>query len=81
LEESFAVTVIVEDVKPSDVTVGGEAKRSREAAAGVVGVGVGVVSLLPPHPLRQKNRAKKISSSAGRENFTLIDFIILISFL
>jgi len=80
LEEFFAVTVIVEDVKPSDVTVGGEAKRSREAAVGVVGV-VGVaVSLLPPHPLRQQNRIKKISSNSGRENLVLIDFVILLSF-
>jgi hypothetical protein len=58
--------------------------KVREGAAVVVPVPVPVpelVSRLPPHPLRQKNRAKKISSSAGRENFTLIDFIILISFL
>jgi hypothetical protein len=80
LEEFFAVTVIVEDVEPSDFTVGGEAKRSREAAVGVVS-GVGVASsLLPPHPLRQQNRIKKISSNNGCENLVLIDFVILLSF-
>jgi hypothetical protein len=76
LEEFFAVTVIVEDVVPSDFTVGGEAKRSREATMGVVSGFVGVSSLLPPHPLRQQNRIKKISSSAGRDNLAVIDFTI-----
>jgi hypothetical protein len=59
---------------PSDFTVGGEAKRSREAAVGTIGVGA--VSILPPHPLRQQNRIKKISSSAGRDNLAVIDFTI-----
>jgi hypothetical protein len=80
LEEFFAVTVIVEDVEPSDLTVGGEAKRSIEAAVGVVSVVPGTASsLLPPHPLRQQNRAKQISSSAGRENLAVIDFTIIYS--
>lgn len=80
LEEFFAVMVIVEDVEPSDFTVGGEAKRSSEAAVGVVGVVPVSVSLLPPHPLRQQNRIKKISSNNGCENLILIDFVILLSF-
>jgi len=46
-----------------------------------VPVPVLVSSLLPPHPLRQQNRAKQISSNNDRKNFALIDFIILISFL
>jgi len=39
------------------------------------------VSLLPPQATRQQNRAKNISSNNDRENFALVDFIILISFL
>jgi hypothetical protein len=82
LEEFKALTVIFEVVEPSEFIDAGEAERLIESAVGVVGV-IGVVpeSLLPPQATRQQNRAKKISSNAGRENFTLIDFIILISFL
>jgi hypothetical protein len=47
---------------------------------GVVGVVPVSVSLLPPHPLRQQNRIKKISSNNGCENLILIDFVILLSF-
>jgi hypothetical protein len=62
------------------VTLDG-ALKTREAAAVVVLLPVPEASsLLPPQALRQQNRAKKISSNAGRENFTLINFIILISF-
>jgi hypothetical protein len=84
LEESFAVTVIVEDVKPSDVTVGGVAKRSREAAVGVVllpGVLDPDSSILPPQAGRKQNRAKKINSHNDRENFALFDFFISFSFV
>jgi hypothetical protein len=38
-------------------------------------------SLLPPQAVRQQNRAKEISSNNVRENFALVDSIILISFL
>lgn len=80
LDESSALTVIIVVVKSLEGTVGDEAEMLREAAMGVVGV-VGVaVSLLPPHPLRQQNRIKKISSNNGRENLVLIDFVILLSF-
>jgi hypothetical protein len=44
-----------------------------------VPVPVAVFSPLP-HPLRQQNRVKKISSSIVRENFALVDFTILFSF-
>jgi hypothetical protein len=79
-DESSALTVIVVVAESLEGTVGDEAEMLREAAVGVVGV-VGVaVSLLPPHPLRQQNRIKKISSNNDCDNFALIDFIILISF-
>jgi len=72
--ESTAVTVIIVVNESLEGTVGDEAEMLREAAVGVVGVVP--VSLLPPHPLRQQNRIKKISSSAGRENLAVIDFTI-----
>jgi hypothetical protein len=81
LEEFKALTVIVEVVEPSEFIDAGEAERLIESAVGVVGIGVVPESLLPPQATRQQSRAKKISSNTGRENFTLIDFIILISFL
>ena len=81
LEAFFAVTVIFEDVEPSDLTVGGEAKRSSEAAVGVVGVVPVSVSLLPPQAGRKQNRAKKINSHNDRENFALFDFFISFSFV
>jgi hypothetical protein len=61
------------------------ASKSRLAAfiegVVVVVVGVVVVAVAPlPHPLRQQNRAEQISSSSiVRENFALVDFIILFS--
>jgi len=82
LEEFFAVIVIVEDVEPSDFTVGGEATRSREAGVIVVSV-LEPVSLprLPPQAGRKQNRAKKINSHNDRENFALFDFFISFSFV
>ena len=74
LEASNAVTVIVVVAESLEGTVGDEAERLREAAEGVVGVVP--VSVLPPHPLRQQNRIKKISISAGRDNLAVIDFTI-----
>jgi hypothetical protein len=43
-------------------------------------VGEIIASPLLPHPLRQQNRAKQISSSNGRRKLALIDFTILLSF-
>jgi hypothetical protein len=74
LDESIALTVIVVVADSLEGTVGDEAEMLREAAEGVVGVVP--VSILPPHPLRQQNRIKKISSSAGRDNLAVIDFTI-----
>jgi hypothetical protein len=80
LLESFTRAVRVTDWVPLELSVELLTNKSILAAVGVVGV-VGVaVSLLPPHPLRQQNRIKKISSNNGRENLVLIDFVILLSF-
>jgi hypothetical protein len=79
-DKSSALTVIVVVAESLEGTVGDEAEMLREAAMGVVVVPVPVSSLLPPHPLRQQNRIKKISSNNGCENLILIDFVILLSF-
>lgn len=64
-------------------------RELRLVVVGVVGVVVvvvvvapvvAVVAGLPPHPLRQKNRAKKISSSNGCNNLPLVNLAIVISF-
>ena len=73
---SLSVAVAVTGV-PNVTTLEGILKV-REAVV-VVGVPLPVVSPLP-HPLRQQNRAKQISSSNGRRNLALIDFTILLSF-
>jgi len=63
------LTVIVEVVEPSEFIDAGEAERLIESAVGVVGIGVVPVSLLPPQATRLQNRARKISSNNGRDNF------------
>jgi hypothetical protein len=79
--EAFnAVMVIVEVVEPSDFTVVDKDERPIEATVVVSGVGA-ASSLLPPQALRQQNRAKQIISNNGCENFALMDFIILLSFM
>jgi hypothetical protein len=82
LEEFFAVIVIVEDVEPSDFTVGGEATRSREAGVTVVSVLEPVSPpRLPPQAGRKQNRAREINSHIDCENFVLKDFFISFSFV
>jgi hypothetical protein len=71
---SVSVAVAVTGVP--NVTTLEEILKVREAE---VVVPVPVVAPLP-HPLRQQNRAKQISSSNGRRNLALIDFTILLSF-
>ena len=78
LEASMAVTVSVVASELSELTVGDEAAMVRDVAVVVVLVPVDS-SLLPPQAARQQNMAKKINSNAGRGNFALINFIILIS--
>lgn len=79
--EAFnAVMVIVEVVEPSDFTVVDKDERPIEATVVVSGVGA-ASSLLPPQALRQQNRAKQIISNNGCENFALMGFIILLSFM
>ena len=82
LDEFFAVTVMVDDVVPSDFTVGGVAKRSKVAGVIVVSV-LEPVSLprLPPQAGRKQNRAKEINSHIDCENFVLKDFFISFSFV
>jgi hypothetical protein len=73
---SLSIAVTVTGGVPY-VTLDGTLKVRELRSVVVVPVPVPVLlSTLPPHPLRQKNRAKKISSSAGRENLAVIDFTI-----
>jgi len=58
------------------VTLEGTLKVRELRSVVVVFVPVTASSILPPHPLRQQNRAKQISCSAGRENLAVIDFTI-----
>jgi hypothetical protein len=75
---SLSIAVTVTGVP--NVTLEGTLKVRELWSVVVVPVPVPeAVSLLPPQATRQQNRAKNISSNNGREDFTLIDFIILIS--
>ena len=83
---SVSVAVAVTGV-PNATTLEGILKVREAVAVAVVVVPVPVPILVPvpvvsplPHPLRQQNRAKQISSSNGRRNLALIDFTILLSF-
>jgi hypothetical protein len=73
--ESLNIAVTVTGVPY--VTLDGTLKvREPRSVVVPVPVLVAVVSILPPHPLRQQNKAKQISNSAGRENLAVIDFTI-----
>jgi hypothetical protein len=76
---SLSIAVTVTGVP--DVILEGTLKlrEPRLVVVGPVPVPVLVVSPLP-HPLRQQNRAKQISSSNGRRDLVLIVFTILLSF-
>jgi hypothetical protein len=74
---SLSIAVTVTGVP--DVILEGTLKLREPRLVVVVPVPVPVVSPLP-HPLRQQNRAKQISSSNGRRNLVLIVFTILLSF-
>jgi len=71
---SLSIAVTVTGVP--NVTLEGTLKVRELKSVVVIFVPVPVSSLLPPQALRQKNRAKKISSNAGRENLVVIDFTI-----
>ena len=72
-----SLTIAVAVTGVPNVTLDGTLKVRELRSVVVVPVPVPVLlSTLPPHPLRQKNRAKKISRSAGRENLAVIDFTI-----
>ena len=76
---SRSVAVAVAGV-PNVTTLEGMLKvRELRLVVEPVPVSVAVLSPLP-HPLRQQNRAKQISSKNVRENFALVDFTILFSF-
>jgi len=77
---SVSVAVTVTGV-PNVTTLEGmiKVRELRSVVVVFVPVPVAIVSPLP-HPLRQQNRVKKISSSIVRENFALVDFTILFSF-
>jgi hypothetical protein len=74
---SLSIAVTVAGVP--NITLEGTLKLREPRLVVVVPVPVPVVSPLP-HPLRQQNRAKQISSSNGRRNLVLIVFTILLSF-
>ena len=77
---SLSVAVAVTGV-PNVTTLEGMLKIRELRSVVVVPVPVLVALVSPlPHPLRQQNRAKQISSKNVRDNFTLIDFTILLSF-
>ena len=77
---SLSVAVAVTGV-PKVTTLEGmlKVRELRSVVVVLVPVLVAIVSPLP-HPLRQQKRAEQISSSSiVRENFALVDFIILFS--
>jgi len=80
--ESFTVAVAVIGV-PYETTL---EESTRETVAEEVDVVVSEllalsVSALLPHPTRQQNKTREISTNMSMGNFALIDFTMLLSFL